>query len=157
MIDVWSKRGVVLLNVSPKSNGVIIEEQRSILRGLGEWMKTYGEAVYQTRPHTVFGYGDAKIKEGHFGGQAATIKFSAKDIRFTRSIDGKSVYVFLLGQPEAGATIAVKHLADLAVADVSVLGGDKCQWKQADGLLNIVAPAASKTNEIATVFKVQLN
>lgn len=156
MIDVWSKRGVVLLNVSPQADGVINDQQRAILKGLGEWMKVYGEAVYGTRPHTVYGYGAAEIKDGNHGGQAATIKFSAKDIRFTRSVDGKTVYVFSLGQSESGASIAVKHLTDMPVESVSVVGGDQCEWTQENGVLNLVAPEATEANEIATVFKVQL-
>jgi len=160
MIDVWSKRGVVLLNISPKADGVIIEPQRVLLKGLGDWMNVYGEAVYGTRPHSIFGYGEADIKAGHFGGQSATIKFSAKDVRFTRSVDGKTIYVFLLGQPDAGAQIAVKHLTDgveLNVEDVQLLGSDeKCDWTCGDDVLKVTAPAATKENEIATVFKVKI-
>ncbi len=162
MVDVWSKRGVVLLNVSPKADGVIIQEQRERLKGLGDWMKVYGEAVYGTRPHAIFGYGEAAIKEGHFGGQSATIKYSAKDIRFTRSADGKTIYVFLLGQPNAGDQIMVKHLANgsesgFAIMDVEVLGIDEdCDWSYEDDVLKVVAPTATDANVITTVFKVVL-
>ncbi|SMP69570.1 alpha-L-fucosidase [Neorhodopirellula lusitana] len=162
MIDVWSKRGVVLLNISPKSDGVIIDEQRTLLKGLGDWMKMYGEAVYNTRPHTIYGYGEAAIRDGSHGGQAATIKYSAKDIRFTRSQDGKTIYAFLLGQPKPGDKIAIQHLldgsnSDVSIADVTVLGGNpKCEWTVQDGVLNLVAPPATDANKIATVFKVQL-
>lgn len=125
-------------------------------------MKVYGEAVYGTRPHAIFGYGEADIKEGHFGGQSATIKYSAKDIRFTRSADGKTIYVFLLGQPNAGDRISLKHLADGAesdfgIEDVELLGSDDdCDWSYEDGALNLVAPAANDANVITTVFKVIL-
>ena len=162
MIDVWSKRGVVLLNISPRADGVIIDEQRALLKGLGEWMKTYGEAVYGTRPHVVYGYGDATIRDGSHGGQSATIKYSASDIRFTRSADGKHLYVFLLGQPEAGSSVSIKHLfsepqPDSTVTDVTVLGtSEACRWSCESGVLELVAPRATDANAIATVFKVQL-
>jgi alpha-L-fucosidase len=163
MIDVWSKRGVVLLNISPKADGVIIDEQRKLLKGLGEWMKVYGEAVYGTRVHSIYGYGDASIRDGNHGGQSATIKYSASDIRFTRSADGKVVYVFLLGQPEAGAKVLVNHLADgskgdMAIEGVSLLGsGEKTKWSyDDDGTLSLLAPESGDFNQIATVYKVRL-
>lgn len=162
MIDVWSKKGVVLLNVSPSADGVINQEQRAVLKVLGDWMNTYGEAVYKTRPHAIFGYGEADIQDGHFGGQSATIKYSAKDVRFTRSGDGKTIYAFLLGQPAAGEAIALKHLpdgaeSDFEIDDVQFLGSDgQCEWSFDDGVLNLTAPQPTKANKIATVFKVQL-
>lgn len=161
MIDVWSKRGVVLLNISPKANGIIVQEQRDVLKALGQWMSVYGEAVYGTRPHTVFGYGEAEIQEGRFGGQSATINYSVKDVRFTRSRDGKTIFVFLLGQPKAREAIAVKRLndgaADFAIKEVTQIGSaEACQWSYKDGVLNLVAPQPTPVNEIATVFKVQL-
>ncbi len=161
MVDVWSKRGVVLLNISPRADGVIPDNQRELLHGLGDWLEVYGEAVYGTRHHHVFGYGDATIKEGHHGGQSATIKYTASDIRFTRSADGKAIYVFFLGQPEEGSKLTVRHLAadgqQVDVKDVSLLGSDApCQWQFEDGLLKVVAPQGTKANEIATVYKVSL-
>ena len=93
---------------------------------------------------------------------SATIKYSAKDIRFTRSADGKTIYVFLLGQPNAGDRISLKHLADGAesdfgIEDVELLGSDDdCDWSYEDGALNLVAPAATDANVITTVFKVIL-
>ncbi len=161
MIDVWSKRGVVLLNVSPEANGVIADQQRVRLKGLGDWMKVYGEAVYDTRPHTRFGYGNAKIKDGSHGGQSSKIKYSQSDVRFTKSKDGKTLYVFLLGQPESGAALSIKHLGDdrtdPGVSSVSVLGTQQdCEWKFVDGELQLTAPQAGDFNAITTVFKVEL-
>ncbi len=105
MIDVWSKRGVVLLNISPRADGVIIDEQRERMLAIGEWLKIYGEAVYGTRAYEIFGYGDAEHQAGHFGGQSATMEYTASDVRFTRSKDGKSLYIFTLGMPEASSKI----------------------------------------------------
>ena len=48
MIDVWSKNGIVLLNVSPTTQGVIPDEQRTLLHTLGQWLGTHAEAVYGT-------------------------------------------------------------------------------------------------------------
>ncbi len=156
MIDVWSKRGVVLLNVSPRADGVIIDEQREKLAGIGEWLERHGEAVYGTRAYEIFGYGDATIEDGHFGGQSATIEYSESDVRFTRSKDGKSVYIFTLGMPKANA-LREFHAIDGQVKNVSIVGSkSKLKWSQSGDKLSITTPAASEMNEIATVFKVEL-
>ena len=40
MIDVWSKNGVVLLNISPMADGTINQDQRNILYKIGTWLET---------------------------------------------------------------------------------------------------------------------
>ena len=42
--------GNLCLNVSPKSDGTIPDEQQQILRAIGKWLKKYGEGIYGTRP-----------------------------------------------------------------------------------------------------------
>ncbi|MGJ8681120.1 alpha-L-fucosidase [Paraglaciecola sp.] len=159
MIDVWSKKGVVLLNISPKANGVIVEEQRQVLAQMGEWLRAHEEAVYNTRAYEIFGYGDATIEEGHFGGQSATIDYSASDIRFTRSKDYKSIYVFLLGQPEENSQIQIKHLfkqhQKSELTNVSLLNHQaKLNWQLNGNELIIDTPNQEAMSEIATIFKV---
>lgn len=44
-IDIVSKNGQLLLNISPKSDGSIPEDQRAVLKKLGEWMKVNGDYV----------------------------------------------------------------------------------------------------------------
>ncbi|MFY0625809.1 MAG: alpha-L-fucosidase [Reichenbachiella sp.] len=161
MIDVWSKKGVVLLNISPTADGVIPDEQRAVLGDLGSWLSKNGEAIYGTRTHSIYGYGKADIKDGSHGGQSATIKYSAEDIRFTKSKDGKNIYVFCLGQPKQGEKIGIKYLEgngeSLVINKVSLLGRDvKLDWEMKDSVLNILAPDVGYTDEIATIFKVEL-
>lgn len=160
MIDVWSKKGIVLLNISPMANGVIPDEQRLVLADIGDWLNVFGEAVYGSRAYSVFGYGNAEIHEGHFGGQSATIEYSADDIRFTQSKDGKSVYVFLLGMPKENTALRIKHIVDTneqKIKKISMLGDkSKMVWSVEGDVLIIETPGAEKMNEIATVFKVDL-
>ena len=42
--------GNLLINVGPKADGTIPELQEQSLRGMGDWLKTNGEAVYDTHP-----------------------------------------------------------------------------------------------------------
>lgn len=161
MIDVWSKKGVVLLNISPRADGVIVEEQRKVLGELGAWLKKYGEAVYGTRTHSIYGYGDAELAKGHFGGVSATNKYSASDIRFTAANDGSALYVFFLGLPDANKTIKLKHVLDTSgktVKSVSLVGSNAAvDWKVKESILELVTPDKSEMNDVATVFKVEWN
>jgi alpha-L-fucosidase len=55
LVDVVSKNGTYLLNVGPRGDGTIPESQASRLRDIGAWLNANGEAIYATRPWTVFG------------------------------------------------------------------------------------------------------
>ncbi len=163
MIDVWSKKGIVLLNVCPRADGIINDEQQKVLTQLGAWLTKYGEAVYGTRAHSIFGYGAAKIESGFEGiGQSATQQYSATDIRFTRSKDDKTLYVFFLGMPKPNAEVAVENVFKLVyekIKKISVLGtGTQLAWhieEHVEREVVISTPDASEMNEIATVFKIE--
>lgn len=163
MIDVWSKKGVVLLNISPMANGTIPDEQRKVLGEIGHWLDTYGEAVYETRPHSIFGYGSALIEDGNHGGQKATSEFSADDIRFTISKDSSSLYVFCLGRPEAGEVLKIEQVHQkgnpaFSIKEVTLLGENTpVRWLYTYSVLEIKAPKRELMNEIATIFKVEFN
>lgn len=162
MIDVWSKKGVVLLNVSPRADGVIPQEQQDVLKAIGKWIKKHEEAVYETRAHSIFGYGVAEFEKGHFGGQSATMKYSKDDIRFTKSKDGNTLYVYLLGMPNAKAELELNHVFDTnqgqKVTQVIVVGSETILDSKVKGEKLLVSmPEASAMDEIATVLKVEFN
>ncbi|WP_347839383.1 alpha-L-fucosidase [uncultured Draconibacterium sp.] len=163
MIDVWSKNGVVLLNVSPMANGIINQQQRVILREIGGWMNKYQEAIYETRAFDVYGFGTAKTKDGHFGGQTATTQYTAADGRFLKSKDEKTLYLFMLGKPTVGNVIELSQLAphtfypEKGIKRISVMGTDiEVPWKFGKRHIQITVPDAA-LDEIATVFKIELN
>ena len=122
MIDVWSKRGIVLLNISPRADGIIPDAQRDVLAAIGQWIEKHKEAVYETRAYSVYGYGIAKSEANIFGGQTATIAYNQNDIRFSVSKDKKSLFVYSLGLPEPNKEIEIRTAIESKIKRVSVLG-----------------------------------
>ncbi len=57
LIDAVSKNGNLLLNIELHPDGTIPSEQRVIVDIVGDWLKTNGEAIYETRPWNVYGDG----------------------------------------------------------------------------------------------------
>jgi hypothetical protein len=57
LIDRVSKNGNVLLNIAPMADGTIPSGQRTILLGMGDYLKRFGESLYATRAWTAFGEG----------------------------------------------------------------------------------------------------
>ncbi len=160
MIDVWSKKGVVLLNLSPRANGTIPNEQQEVLKSIGKWMNKHKEAVYETRTHTTYGYGVVAVKDNVHGGQSATIKYTKDDVRFTTSKDKKTIYIFTLGMPEAKTNLEINHVIDISknqpIKRVSIIGSKSTlDWSVNDDKLIVKTPEITEMDEIATVFKLE--
>ena len=160
-IDIISKNGQLMLNVSPKADGTIPAEQQSVLRELGAWLAKYGEAVYETRPFVMYGHGPTQTGKGHFGGIATDKPYTADDVRYTRR--GATVYAIQLGAPQPGSTIVLQAFAkqdDAApfdVKQVKLLGSDEpIKWSQTDAGVEITAPA-NPPDEMAVVYRIDLN
>ena len=49
LVENVSRNGNYMLNISPKSDGTIPEEQKQILLGVGKWLGVNGDGIYGTR------------------------------------------------------------------------------------------------------------
>lgn len=122
LIDIVSKNGVMLLNVGPKPDGTITDEETAVLNEIGDWLKTSGEGIYDTVPWKTFGEGKVNTKDGSFKDNK-TKKYTEKDFRFTYK-DG-AVYVFQM-KPTHDGVIRIKNFKkitqDAIVYSVKLLG-----------------------------------
>lgn len=56
----------MFLNVGPKADGTITDEETSVLLQIGKWLDINKEGINGTVPWKVFGEGKANVKEGFF-------------------------------------------------------------------------------------------
>lgn len=156
LIDIVSKNGQLMLNISPMADGTIPDNQRQVLLAIGEWLKKYGEAIYETRPFVDYGEGPTKMETS---GGFAKVKgsYTAKDIRYTRK--GDTVYAIILGWPAENKQVTMTLFGKgnkaeaIMVTDVSMLGTEeKIKWQRQDTGLVVTTPA-NKIDDIAIVFK----
>lgn len=160
LIDIVSKNGVLLLNACPKADGTIPEDQQKQLKEIGYFLKVNGEAIYATRPYKVLGEGPniSNIGRG-LRRNDAPAEFSSKDIRFTQSKDGKTIYVFALGWPEK--ELVVNYLSEEVnnnqIKKISLIGGKKSSWKAEGSKLVInTSEVEAPKDQCAFAWKVEL-
>jgi len=140
LVDVISKNGILLLNVTPKADGEIPKEVKRVLFEIGDWLMINGEAIYGSRPWRVFGEGPTCLSD-EIVREEVISNFLPGDIRFTRKED--NLYAILLEWP--GEKIIIKSLAkDMAkerVHEVVLLGFDKeIAWQQDQNGLTVYLP-----------------
>ncbi len=160
LVDIVSKNGCMLLNVGPKADGTIPEEDKAILLEIGEWLKINGEAIYDTSIWRVSAEGPAKTREGQFTDGKAK-EYTAEDIRFT--VKGSYLYATVLQYPKDGIVriqaLANKNAASLPyfhgiIKDISILGFDESpSWeRQDDGL---IVKTQNVSSDKPVVFKIE--
>ena len=140
-VDCISLGGNLLLDIGPKPDGSIPEEQVAILKGLGRWTKKHKEAIYGTR---------AGIPHGHFNGYTALSK------------DKTILYLYVDNKPNG--PLLIKGLKN-KVNRVWVVGNGtklshkivgKQYWSSVPGLLYIDVPEETQDVDV-TVIAVLLN
>lgn len=159
LIDAVSKNGILLLNISPMANGTIPDNQRNGLLEMGAWLKKNGEAIYNTRPWIHAAEGPTSEPDGGFKDHRKflNLEYSSKDIRYTASKDGKTIYAITLGIPKNNENLIFTSFAndDIKVKNVSSLNGTAYKWTKSDKGLEF---QSSKNGEqYAQVYKIEID
>jgi len=138
--DCISMGGNLLLDIGPKADGTIPEEQVNILKELGRWTDKHKEAIYGSK---------AGLPPGHFYGPS------------TLSKDGEILYLFLTQKPDH--PIVIKGLKN-QINRIRIVGEGtklshkvvgKMYWSEVPGLLYIDVPQ-EKLDPQVTVIALQL-
>jgi alpha-L-fucosidase len=139
--DVISMGGNLLLDIGPKEDGTIPEEQTKILTELGKWTSKHSEAIFGTT---------GGIRQGHFYGPT------------TLSKDSSNLYLFIPGK--VMGDVVVKGL-DNKIKSVTVLGNGtkitpkivgKISWSSVPGLVYINIPVEVQDTYM-TVLRLELD
>lgn len=140
LVDIVSRGGIFMLSLTPKANGEIPPREKRIMSEMGQWLKINGEAIYGTRPWTVYGEGPTEMKamrRGHVKWDYSDL--TAQDIRFTRK--NNTLYAVALDWPEDGMVVvrtlsSKKRISTDGISSVSLMGyeGDVEWSRDADGL-----------------------
>lgn len=146
LVDIVAKNGLMLLNVPPNPDGSIPEEMASLLKEMGEWLEINGDAIYGTRPWTVFGEGPTRLSEGgHKVEETLKIAYTNRDIRYTKRSD-KEFFAIVMDDPAEKIVMKTlsTHIGALnsEILKVELLGSDeKIAWERNETGLVIDVPS----------------
>ncbi|MEJ0103697.1 MAG: alpha-L-fucosidase [Bacteroidota bacterium] len=152
LVDIVSKNGNLLLNIGPRSDGTITDEETQTLLGTGKWLDINGEAIYATRPWKIYGEGPTESASGSFSDQKKP--FTAKDIRFTTK--GETLYAIAMGQPSSNTLINAlgQKAGNGIIATIDMVGSaEKVSWTQGAEAL-VIKPSKNYPSENAVVYKI---
>ncbi len=125
LVDVVSKGGNFLLNIGPDPNGELDADAYDRLKGMGDWIKVNGEGIYSSRMNKAFNEGE--------------------NIRFTKSKDGNTQYIFIFEFPAEGK-INISKIDIPEKGNIMMLGAKKnLKWKKTSTGYEILIPAELKS------------
>lgn len=134
LITIAARGGNYLLNIGPDANGNVPTEAVTRLNDVGEWMKTYGDAIY--------------------GSQRSPIHPEWGQI--TRKDNNKTsdLYLCVFDWPKDGKLVLD---ANYKVKGASMLhDGSRLKVSRKDGKITIDVPT-NTPNDIASIIKLELN
>jgi alpha-L-fucosidase len=146
LVDMVSKNGNLLLDIGPRADGSLIEEEVQNLREAGAWIHAHEEALF----NTTYWFIQSEIQDG-------------PDVRFTQTDD--AFYIIFLERPllsdgRTGVIAPIPIIPGDYVSLLTVTGGESLAWEMQGHdagaeLLITVPEALLDQEEHAWVFKIQ--
>ena len=156
LIDIVSKNGMLLLNIGPRADGTVTEEETAVLKGLGAWLKTNGEGIYGATFWRRFGEGGVNNEAGFFKDNDEK-QFTSGDFRFT--FNKGCLYAYQMrpdGQDAVIRSLGRKTQHDFIIDSVSLLStGEPLRFDRTEEGLRIFASEAFRS-DLPICFKITL-
>ncbi len=137
LMDIVVKGGNLALNVGPQPDGRLPEGALRSMKGIGEWMRTYGEGIYGTR---------------------VCAPYKKDGIGFTQKEKENLVYAFRMytsADETAETELFIPLERDIvAVEQINVEG--TVSFEKVDGGYRFVLPEQTEKNPIAQVFRIHV-
>lgn len=157
LVDIVSKNGMMLLNIGPKADGKITDEEKNVLLEIGRWLDTNGEGIYETTFWKVFGEGEVNNEDGFFK-DGEEKQFTQNDFRFTY----KRGYLYAFQMRPKEKIIRIKSLAkkgihDFMVGSISVLGEYEIEHYERTEYEMIIKLKENPRSDLPLCFKIELN
>lgn len=132
LINIVSSGGNYLLNIGPKADGSVVPYEKSVLKGIGEWLEVNGEAIYNT---TV-----SQVEKPEWG--------------YITSKPGK-LYLLVTGLPENNKLILERVSSN--IHKIYLLSDKRTELnsRQVDGNIEIELPDGAQKNSFATVVALE--
>jgi alpha-L-fucosidase len=178
LIEHCSTGGNLMLNVSPRGDGSIPDDQQKVLVAIGEWLRANGEAIYDSRPWRIPGEGPGtptEIPPDWKGGSTADqstairlnpgaprIQTTEASFRFT-TVTG-NLYAFGYKYPATsgsgnGVTATIKSLSTsyVKVERVTLLGPSPqpLTFKQTPEALVVTLPATATIDGMPYTLRIE--
>lgn len=137
LVDVVSKNGNLLMNVTQKPDGTIDDETRFTLGRIGAWLKKNGRGIYGSRPYTRYREGKSELSGGPFK-EDSTV-WTPADYRFTQKGDSVFAYRMRNGGDEKAVIQSLGSLRERRIESVRV-SGLPTEFEQKEGALIVRIP-----------------
>ncbi len=137
LVDVVSKNGNLLLNVSPRPDGTLDDEATCVLKNIGGWMAANGESIYGTRPWLIAGCDDLRVVK----------KDEKEDLIYISSlvpIKGDNLLIPFLAVPNGAKIDTITELST----------GVKLSFEQSDEGV-VIGGLSPSSDESVRVFKIE--
>lgn len=134
LIEVTAKGGNLLLGVGPTPDGIIQPEVEDILSEVGNWLKTNGTGIYNTR---------------------ITDNYNSNNIWFTADKDKKTIYAFYIPNEDTKIISSIEWEGNnpLKGSKMTLLqNGKKVKWETKNNKTIITLPKTKNNANLPLVF-----